>query len=163
MTQIRLAQATDAKGLHDAQIKSIREISSRDLEAQEIALWSAQPYREDLRLKAIRENNVWVIDQDGVIEGYGYLEFRTNESPRIAHLNGPFLTGRAAQQGLAAKIIEKVLSEAKERDVAEIRIDATIGSRRFYLKHGFTDAGPPRSIQAFSIEITRYPMRLVLG
>lgn len=160
MRQIRRAEPKDAPGMHEAQIKSIREISAKDLDAREIALWSAQPYREDQRLQAISQFNVWVIDNGGTIEGYGYLE--SKGGAKVAFLNGPYLTGEASRQGFAAKIMDQLLKEAKANGATEMRIDSTIGARRFYLKHGFQDSGEPKSIQAFGIEITRYPMRLQL-
>ena len=75
MASVRRAKSEDAPGIHDAHMRSIREVWSKDHSEDEIRGWGNRPYREDQRLNAIKNQFVWVVDNNGKIEGYGHLEF----------------------------------------------------------------------------------------
>lgn len=81
MRKVRRARPEDARGIHEAHMRSIREVCSQDHTEEEIRGWGFRPYREDQRINAIVNQHVWVVENSGKIEGYGHLSL-INENLR---------------------------------------------------------------------------------
>lgn len=74
MTIIRRARQADAKGIHDAHMRSIQVVCSRDHSSEEIRAWSGRPYREDQWRSAISNHSVCVVEADATITAHGFYK-----------------------------------------------------------------------------------------
>jgi putative acetyltransferase len=162
MKKIRRAQPTDAKGIHEAHMRSIREICAKDHSTEEINAWGYRPFREDHRLNAIANQFVWVVDSDGSVEGYGHLGLETKDYKSVAHIHGLYLAPEAIGLGLGHKIVTAMINEAKEKGAKEIVLESTLTAHKFYQRVGFKDIGPQMKVSIGGVDIRCIPMSMQL-
>jgi putative acetyltransferase len=162
MTTIRRAKPEDALGIHEAHMRSIRDVCSKDHSPDEIQGWSNRPYREDHRVNAIKNQCVWVVDNSGKIEGYGHLSFISENGRTRGHILGLYLAPEANGKGLGATIANAMIAEAKKQNAFEINLESTLTAHRFYKKLGFVDSGEQAVIELGGSQIRYIPMKLSL-
>jgi hypothetical protein len=56
MNEIRRAKPGDAKAIHEAHMKSIQEVCSKDHSFEEISAWGNRPYLEEQRQNSINND-----------------------------------------------------------------------------------------------------------
>ncbi len=155
---IRKALPEDAQAIHEAHMRSIQELCSKDYTEAEIKAWGHRPYNEEQRLFAINNQIVYVIVINGLIEGYAQLRFYTDNEAKKAHVMGLYLTSRASGKNLGTESLQKLLSEADANNAQQITLESTLTSKSFYLKNGFTEKGPIETILINGQAIRCIPM-----
>lgn len=106
MASIRRAKVEDAFGIHEAHMRSIREVCSQVHSPEEISGWGYRDYRQDQRVSAITDRKVWVVEEDGKIEGYAELHLREVDGRMKAHVMGLYLTAKVLKQGLGRRLMD---------------------------------------------------------
>lgn len=162
MQIVRRAKPEDAFGIHEAHMRSIREVCSKDHSQQEIQGWGNRPYREDQRVHAIKNQFVWVIDNSGKIEGYGHLSVISDNSQMRGHIMGLYLVPEANGKGLGTEVAKAMIVEAKKHNSTEINLESTLTAHSFYKKIGFVDSGELATIELGGSKIRYIPMKLIL-
>jgi GNAT superfamily N-acetyltransferase len=157
---IRRAEINDALGIHDAHMKSIQKICSKDHSKEEIAAWGHCSFNNDNRINAILNHIVFVIETDDNIEGYGHLKFYFDNQEKKAHLMGLYLTPKVAKKGLGSLLLSKLLAAAKKEAVTEVTLESTLTSKSFYLKHQAKIKNDETTILINGIPIRCIPMSL---
>jgi hypothetical protein len=76
---IRKAIPGDEAQIHEAHIRSIREICVKDHLEDEVRGWGNR-LLEDRWIEAIKTQHVWVIELENQIYGVGYLRILENET-----------------------------------------------------------------------------------
>lgn len=160
---IRRASQQDAEAVHKAHVKSIQDVCSKDHTPEEIKAWSHRPYKEDQRKGSIKDDLVWVVEDSGHIEGYGHFKAFEKDGVQVGHIFGLYLTPKVLGKNLGRSIIELMLSEAKEKNVKEITLEATLTAHDFYLKMGFENSGPQMTVKISGQKIRCYPMKMKLA
>ncbi len=160
---IRKAVPNDAPGIHHAHMKSIREICSREHSPQEIQAWGHRPYREDQRLDSIKNDMVWVVEENGSIEGYGHLKIYEKDGMKCGHILGLYLTPAVAGKSFGKVIIDLMMEEIKYAKVKQVFLESTITAQNFYRKVGFVSAGPEITVEISGAQIRCYPMKIELN
>ena len=155
---IRRAKSEDAFGIHQAHMRSIQEVCSKEHTADEIKGWGQRPYREDQRLNAITNQYVWVIDNSNVIEGYGHLAINAERG----HVMGLYLVPEANGRGYGAAIVQEMIAEAKKLNATEINLESTLTAHSFYKKMGFSDYGPQATVEIGGSQVRYIPMKMIL-
>ena len=155
---LRLAEPSDAPGIHEAHMTSIREICVHDHGKDEIKGWG---YREmGNRWDAhISNHEVWVIEQNGKVEGFSCLHKLSEERSVIF---GLYLTPKVISRGLGKSLMNIMLNKAKEQGVREIILNSTITARTFYYKFGFQDTGPCYKVNIGGYPVTAFPMKFLV-
>ena len=135
---IRRALPEDAFGIHEAHMKSIQELCSKDYTEAEIKAWGHRPYNEEHRLFAITNHIVYVVAINDSIEGYAQLKFYNDNDNDIkkAHVMGLYLTSRTSGKNLGTQSLQKLLAEAQKNGVQQVTLESTLTSKVFYLKNG---------------------------
>ena len=159
---IRRALSQDAEGIHHAHMKSIQEVCSKDHSPEEIKAWGHRPYIEEQRKNAIAHDGVWVVDDQGSIEGFGHIMFSEKNGIKIGYVKGLYLTPKVLGNHLGRSIVELMMAEATKREVDEVILEATLTAHDFYKKMGFEDSGPMISVEISGQEIRCYPMKKIL-
>ncbi len=125
---IRRAVPADALGIHEAHMRSIREVCSKDHSPEEIKAWGGREFREEQRLKIMREGAVWTVEDKGVIEGYAALLFHGDE----AELAGMYITPKVIGKGIGKRLFELAQEESRNRKMKRLKFSSTITSLGFY-------------------------------
>ncbi|MGE3263330.1 MAG: GNAT family N-acetyltransferase [Bacteriovoracia bacterium] len=162
MQIIRRAKPDDSFGIHEAHMRSICEVCSKDHSPDEIRGWGHRPSREDQRLNAIQNQFVWVVDNGGKIEGYGHLALISENGHTRGHIMGLYLVPEANGKGLGTAIAREMLAEAKRQNAIAVSLESTLTAHSFYEKMGFTDSGDQATIELGGSKIRYIPMKLVL-
>jgi predicted acetyltransferase/8-oxo-dGTP pyrophosphatase MutT (NUDIX family) len=159
---IRRACSSDSRSIHEAHMRSIQEICSKDYSQEEIAVWGNRPYNESQRLSAIESDYVWIIEIDQVVYGYAHLKFYVKESQNLAHVMGLYLTKEVQGHGYGKKLFEYILSESKGKLVTKISLESTLTAYDFYIKMGFKPDGSESTVVINGKQIRCIPMTMNL-
>lgn len=159
---VRRAAIQDSYALHQAHMKSIQEICSKDHSSQEIQAWGHRPYREDQRINSIKDDLVWVVEDKGSIEGYGHLKIFEKDGLKRGHIFGLYLTPKVVGRSLGKAIVDLMIEEMKSVNVKIVSLESSITARNFYRKAGFVDAGPETTVEIGGTPIRCYPMTMEL-
>ena len=135
---VRRAAEADIEGIHNAHMKSIQEVCSRDHTPEEIKGWGHRPFRPGERLQALKQHQhyVWVVECDGQIEGYAYFQVLQHppkpasalsmdgariEVPRATgHLLGLYLTPKILGKGFGKAMLAYLAKLAVERECGRL-------------------------------------------
>ena len=81
----------------------------------------------------------------GLIVGCGSfgLQAATGTTPEAVRFWGIAVSEHAQSAGIGSRIIERILSEARQTGAATLWADARISAVPFYLQHGFVTDGVP--------------------
>lgn len=159
---IRRARPQDAEAMHDAHMRSIREVCSKDHTPEEISGWGNRPYNAEKRLRSINEHDSWVVEIDGKIEGYGSLEVRLHEGRLLGHFYGLYLAPAAIGKGFGKELAQKMMALSRQKGAEAITLKATLTAHGFYQSMGFEDVGPQLSVEIGGAPVRCQPMQLDL-
>lgn len=159
---IRKAIPKDAEGIHQAHMKSIQEICSKDYSVNEILAWGHRPYLEDQQVEEIKNDLVWVIEDNGSIEGYGHLMLFEKDGLMRGHILGLYLTPKVVGRSFGKAIVDLMMEEIKSANVKLVTLESTITAQNFYRKFGFVNAGQETTVQIGGTPIRCYPMKMEL-
>lgn len=159
---IRRAKPEDAKAIHNAHMLSIQTICSKDHSPEEIKAWGGRPFNETQRVSAIQNQNVWVVELDNKIEGYGHLRVYEKDGQKLAHVMGLYITQAALGKKFGQQLFSLMLDEAKLQGADKINLESTLTSHGFYKKMGFWDSGPQMTVELGGTPIRCLPMSLDL-
>lgn len=156
---IRKAVMLDRQSIHNAHMRSIREICVKDHGQEEIKGWG---YRElgDRWIEKIDNGLVWVVERQGEVQGLASIQF--SDDGTSAHIQSLYLTPDVIGLGCGRKLMTIMLDEAKARQVTFVSLDSTITAHTFYKKFGFQDSGPPRKRPIGGAPVTSIPMKLAI-
>lgn len=156
---IRLGRPGDEAGIHEAHMRSIREICVKDHGEEEIKGWG---YRTlgDRWVEPLKTGFVWVIELENTIEGLGYIRiFVENDTPK-AHLHGLYITPEVLGKGLGLKLARLMIAKAKETGAKSITLESSLTAHEFYKRLGFVDTGPLSQSVIGGYPVSNYPMVL---
>ena len=158
---IRLANPGDEAGIHDAHMRSIREVCVKDHGEEEIRGWG---FRElgTRWIEPILNKTVWVVESGEVIKGFGYINIlKESESSQIdAYLHALYLTPEVIGQKFGSELMKLMLEKAKSSVAKGVSLESSITAYQFYKGFGFVDAGSMKKIEIGGFPVTAFPMRL---
>ena len=158
-TQIRLAIPGDEAGIHDAHMRSIREICVKDHGPNEIRGWG---FRElgSRWVNTIQKEDVWVVEDQKVIRGLGYIRIFEQDGINKAYLHALYLTPEIIGKKFAHQLMVLMLDKAKKSGASGVDLESTITAHNFYKRYGFLDTGSVKQVDIGGYPVTAYPMRL---
>lgn len=155
---IRKALPGEEKEIHEAHMRSIREVCVRDHGVEEIKGWGNRPL-ENRWVDAIKTELVWVIEFNKTIQGLGYLRVLGKDEEKIGYLHALYLTPEVLGKGVGLKLAKVIITEAKEQQLGVLKLDSTITAYEFYKSLGFKDAGPKKKVEIGGYPVTCFPMK----
>lgn len=162
MAKIRWAKEADARGIHEAHMRSIREVCSKDHSPEEVAAWGGRAFNEERVLDAIRNHLVWVVDSGQGIAGYGHLKIYDESGIKRGHVHGLYLTPEVLGQGFGGQIADQMLVQARAAGAVRVTLESTLTAHAFYLRLGLKDKGPMTTVPIAGMPIRCIPMELSL-
>lgn len=155
--EIRRAVLDDAFAIHLAHMKSIREICSKDHSPEEVNVWGNRLYKEEERHASIKDQFVYVVLIENVIEGFIHFNF-TDLSKNEIYIFALYLTLNAKSCGVGRKFIDIVFLECKNSSVKKVSLHSTITAHDFYQKMGFKDTAPMTTVAVAGQPVRCIPM-----
>jgi peptidase E/N-acetylglutamate synthase-like GNAT family acetyltransferase len=159
-TFVRKAAISDAEGIHSAHMTSIQKICAKDYREDQINAWGRREFQQEKLEFCIKNDDVWVIESNGKIEGYGHL--KTWKGKNYAEVMGLYLTPSVAGKGHGKTIINLIKERAKELGFEKLNLSSTKTSKSFYESAGFQQFGPDDSCLIGGVEIEGHPMEALL-
>lgn len=159
-TLVRKAATSDAEGIHKAHMTSIQKICAKDYREDQINAWGKREFQQEKLEACIKNDDVWVVESDGKIEGYGHL--KTWKEKNYAEVMGLYLTPVVIGKGLGRVIINLIKERAKERGFEKLNLSSTKTSKNFYESAGFQQFSPDDSCLIGGVEIEGHPMEVSL-
>lgn len=104
--------------------------------------WASQLTPAGMEQK-LRELEVWVAEQDGVIVGWGAI--------RVDMLEGLYAAPEFAGQGIGAGLLGMLEGLMRDRGFPSVHAEASPNARDFYLRRGYRTTGPQTSKGAWPI------------
>lgn len=158
---IREAKPGDESDIHEAHMRSIREVCIRDHGEKEVSGWGNRPLGDRWK-SSVREGGVWVVEFQGRISGVGYVQVSSTEIDTKAHIFGLYLTPEVLGKGAGAKLLQLMLDRARNAGAKVVTLDSTLTAHGFYKRFGFCDSGPMKLTYIGGSQVRGYPMTLVL-
>jgi putative acetyltransferase len=158
---VRKAQFGDEEGIHRAHMESIKKVCSKDYTSEQINAWGGREYSYESKRNLIENHHVWVVEQQGTIEGYGLL-FLSDDNKK-AEIGALYLTPRVLKQGLGQEIVDHMKKTVISLGLKEIFLSSTKTSKKFYERQGFWQYEEDDSSPIGGIAIEGHPMKIDLS
>ena len=158
---IRKARPGDESGIHEAHMRSIREVCVTLHGEDEVRGWGNRPLGNRW-IEPIKEGHVWVIEYHNEIHGMGYIRIYQEYGVQMAHIHGLYITPDVIGQGLGQKLMNLMLDAARADKVRTITLDSSLTAHDFYKKNGFKDSGPIKYKEMGGSSVRGYPMSMNL-
>jgi putative acetyltransferase len=129
----RLARLDDAGLLHAIRRRSILELAPPTVASAEAQAWASQLTRPGMEQK-LRELEIWVAEQNGIVVGWGAI--------RGDYLEGLYTAPESARQGIGAGLLAMLESLIRARRFPSVRAEASSNALGFYLRRGYRADGP---------------------
>jgi GNAT superfamily N-acetyltransferase len=162
MHRVRPAVEADAPAIHEAHMRSIREVCAKDYTDVEIAAWGGRAFMPELRTRNIREDCVWVAERDGKVCGYGHLK-RSGRGPDWAEVLGLYIAPEGLGLGMGAGLMDALLKQAAAWGADKVHLESTLTSVEFYERQGFRRSGPQTTHPVQGVPVRCIPMERTTG
>jgi len=129
----RLATREDASRLYDIRRRSILKLAPLTMPAAEAQAWAERFTLAGMEQK-LRELEVWVAEQEGIVAGWGAIRGDT--------LEALYAAPECAGQGVGAGLLGMLEGLMREREFPSVRLEASSNARGFYLRRGYRATGP---------------------
>ncbi len=160
---IRRASVRDARGIHDAHMRSIRELCSRDYTPEQIAAWGGREYNEEIRVQTIEKDYVWVVENHGSVAGFGHFAVSSHNEDSFGVIMGLYLTPEVIGKGLGRKILVLMEARARELKFKRIELKSTFTALAFYKSQGYAETGPETHHMVGGVAIPCIPLSKDFG
>lgn len=129
---IRKFRDEDSEEKKSVHLRSIREVASDYYSEDQIEAWSNFDDHGDVP----EENSErWVALKDD--EVVGFADYRFDKG----RVTGVYVHPDHLREGIAAKLLEKVVQNAKARNLDELRAESSVAAKEFYQSQGFQFEG----------------------
>ena len=133
--RIRRAEPSDADGIIDAHVRSIREVCCHDYSEEQIRIWSGKGFQASIWRQTMDRDYVLVIADQDRIHGFGHMRKAKNSTTVV---EGLYFAPEAVGLGLGAKMLHQIYAEAVKHSVTKLVLQATLTGAGFYQRMGFT-------------------------
>ena len=157
-TLIRKARIGEEDAIHDAHMRSIREVCVHDHGEEEIRGWG---YRErgNRFEEGVREGLVWVVEHDQKIEGLASMMLKKDS----AYIHCLYLTPPVLGKGFGKHLLQLMIQKTKEANLREILLESSITAHKFYRAFGFVDTSPVKQVVIGGYPVRCIPMKYTLS
>jgi len=159
---IRKARSGDEPAIHEAHMRSIREVCVKDHGEDEVRGWGYRPLGNRW-VDFIKQGCVWVVELDGVVQGMACVTPIEKDGEKIAYIKSLYLTPDVLGKGVGKKMAQIMLDAARGFGVKKVELESTITAHEFYRSLGFVDSGPMNRRPIGGHPVTCFPMTLHLS
>jgi GNAT superfamily N-acetyltransferase len=156
---IREAKLGDEQAIHEAHMRSIREICVKDHGEDEIRGWGNRTL-DNRWTNPIKDGYVWVVENGGNIFGHAYIRIFQENIETKAHIHGLYLIPEVLHQGFGFQLAKMILEKARNAGAKSVTLESSITAYNFYKRLGFTDSGPMKFYEIGGSSVRGFPMIL---
>ncbi|EGJ34929.1 MULTISPECIES: GNAT family N-acetyltransferase [Moorena] len=151
---IRNYQVSDAKAVIDVYKNAIMEIASQAYDRKQIEIWSSYPKDIDQFTKRLSMGITLVAVDGNKVAAFGQLN-------PANHIDLLFTAKDYSRQGYATAIYQQLEDEALKQGVSCLYTEASIISKYFFIKQGFTII-EPETVLLRGVGFERFRMEKVM-
>ena len=129
----RLANLDDAARLFEVRRKSILDLAPEGMSVAEAETWAAKLTLSGMERK-LREFEIWVVELDGVVAGWGAI--------RGDYLEGLYTIPEFSCRGVGTDLLKLLEGLMLERGVHTVRAEASVNAEEFYVRRGYRRTAP---------------------
>ncbi len=155
MPIVRCAQIKDAKAAYRVKKQSIKHLCKKSYTKRQLEALLSERYDENKWYRYIKNDLVWIIEHDGVVEGYGRLQLVAGG---IGHIADLYLTSVISGKGLAQELLLRLEQSARKNKVSKIELKSTVNAKTFYEKMGYIQEDEAENFSIRDELILHYPM-----
>jgi 8-oxo-dGTP pyrophosphatase MutT (NUDIX family)/L-amino acid N-acyltransferase YncA len=159
--QVRVAVPGEESAIHEAHLRSVREICVKDHGEEEIRGWGFRPL-ENRWITQIRTGYTWVVESFGVVQGVGHIRMFEQDGMKQCYLHALYLTPDVKGKGAGKKLVNLMIKTAIDLQAVSITLDSTITAKGFYERLGFVSAGDMKKVDIGGYSVTSFPMKMDL-
>lgn len=156
---IRRAIHSDAEGIIQVHVRSIREICGKDYTPAQIEAWAGRKFKPELWAQAIDRDYIWVVDDESKVIGFGHLAVMDENSCEVL---GLYFVPPAIGHGLGKEMFREFKKIGVQNNLKTMRLHSTITAKSFYESLGFLQSGSDTTVDMRGVAIPCYPMELTL-
>lgn len=150
--QIRRYQRPDADPCYAVFLAAVREGAARYYTEAERQAWAPNDQAPGEWADRLGDHVAYVAENDGQIAGFVSMT-------RDGHLDFAYVAPACMGQGIASRLYNTLMTDPDLVRLSKYNVQASHFSRRFLLKHGWTDA-PPEKVARFDQQLTVFRMTL---
>lgn len=154
---LRKAVPGEEVAIHDAHMRSIREVCVKDHGQEEIRGWGNRPLGNRWT-ESIVNGDVWVVESDGKIEGVGCIKVTQENEEKIAELMALYLTPKVISKGFGKHLCDILLDQVKNINISRVILNSSLTAREFYKMMGFIESGPITKVIIGGYPVSSIPM-----
>jgi GNAT superfamily N-acetyltransferase/ADP-ribose pyrophosphatase YjhB (NUDIX family) len=158
---IRVAVPGEEAAIHDAHLRSIREICVKDHGLEEVRGWGYRPL-ENRWIAQIRTGYVWVVEYQNAIHGVGHIRMFEEAGKQQCYLHALYFTPEVKGKGAGKQLVKLMIETARILQANVLFLDSTITAKKFYERCGFVDAGNMKKVDIGGYPVTCFPMKMDL-
>lgn len=159
---IRKARPGDEAEIHEAHMRSIREICVKDHGEDEIKGWGNRELG-DRWVEAIKNDFVKVIEFNSKVHGVAYFKVVESETGPFGYIHALYFTPEVTGKGFARELMDEMIEEAKRLELDNIKLGSSITAYNFYKRFGFVPDGDKQMASIGGHPVTCFPMILHLS
>ena len=156
-TLIRKGRVGEEDAIHDAHMRSIREVCVHDHGEEEIRGWGHRE-RGNRFEEGVRDELVWVVEHEQKIEGLASMMLKEES----AYIHCLYLTPPVLGKGFGKELLQIMIQRAKEANLHEILLESSLTAHKFYQSFGFIDSAPLKKVVIGGYPVRCIPMKYTL-
>jgi putative acetyltransferase len=129
--QIRLFNHQDTEQIAQLFHQTVREVNIRDYSNNQVAAWAPDNIYFRDWAKICSERFTYVADDQGIIAGFGELEFK-------GHIDCFYCNKNYQRMGVGSKIYSAIEAKAYELGINRLYTEVSITAKGFFLSKGFS-------------------------
>ncbi len=157
MYLIRRAVLEDGLAIHEAHLRSIREVCGPHYSEAEILAWGYRTYSPSKWSHSILNDFVLVVESNQIIMGYGHARLADNNQAQIL---GLYLCPEILGLGVGKAIFTRLKEDLVATHVKTIHLESTLNALSFYKKLGFVQCGEQTEVLIGNTKIRCFRMEL---
>jgi putative acetyltransferase len=122
----------DAPALADVFFRSVREAALADYSPEQVRAWLPERPRPERMAARAADGRLTLVAEDPSGAVVAYIDLEPD-----GHIDHLYCLPETVGRGVASMLYLRLEEEARRRGLPELRVEASEGARRLFLRHGF--------------------------
>lgn len=144
---------TDLEEIIDLFYDTVHTVNAKDYSQEQLDAWAPRDGKEIRKLSwqnSLRQHMTYVVRMDNKIVGFGDLT-------DTGYLDRLFVHKDYQSQGIATALLQRLEAKAKQLNLHEIHVDASITAKPFFEHHGY-QVIREQTVERQDVTLTNYHM-----
>ena len=128
--EIRKADHQDKPGIAEVHAQAIGDVDRSFYSEKQILAWSSSARPENYS-DAIDRNEIYVVEEEGRIVGFGQL---ITSDPEVRAI---YVHPLCWRRGVGTHLLQQLEAIGRDAGISELRLNASLNGKNFYEKNGY--------------------------